>query len=169
MLCSFNKFAFEKILVTMMKKITFSLLITMLFSAAAFAQIENPVKWSYTSKKISDKVYEVHITASLDPKWHIYAQDAGEGPEPTSINFSKNPLVSLDGKVKEVGSLEKEYDKNFGSVLKFYSTKVTFVQKVKLRSDVATVIKGSVNYMVCNDKKCLPPKDVPFSIKLGGK
>lgn len=153
----------------MMKKITLSFFIAMIFSAAAFAQIENPVKWSYTAKKIADKVYEVHITANLDPKWHIYAQDAGEGPEPTSINFSKNPLVSMDGKVKEIGSLEKEYDKNFGSVLKFYSTRVTFVQKVKLRSDVATVVKGSVNYMVCNDKKCLPPKDVPFSIKLGGK
>src|SRR5687767_5737511 len=118
----------------MMKKITFSLLIAMIFSAAALAQIENPVKWSYTAKKISDKTYEVYITANLDPKWHIYAQEAGEGPEPTSIKFSKNPLISVDGKVKEQGTLEKEYDKNFGSVLKFYSTKVTFVQKVKLRS-----------------------------------
>lgn len=153
----------------MIKKITFSFLTVMLLSAAAFAQIENPVKWSYTSKKISDKMYEVSITANLDPKWHIYAQDAGEGPAPTTISFTKNPLVSTEGKVKEVGSLEKEYDKNFGSVLKFYSSKVTFVQKVKLRANVSTVLKGSINYMVCNDRKCLPPKDVPFSIKLEGK
>ncbi|RYY47251.1 MAG: hypothetical protein EOO06_12825 [Chitinophagaceae bacterium] len=153
----------------MIKKITFSFLTVLLLSAAAFAQIENPVKWSYTSKKISDKMYEVSITANLDPKWHIYAQDAGEGPAPTTISFTKNPLVSTEGKVKEVGSLEKEYDKNFGSVLKFYSSKVTFVQKVKLRANVSTVLKGSINYMVCNDRKCLPPKDVPFSIKLEGK
>ncbi|MBC7934280.1 MAG: hypothetical protein H7Y86_02820 [Rhizobacter sp.] len=153
----------------MIKKITLSLVTALIFSAAAFAQIENPVKWSFTSKKIADKVYEVYITANLDPKWHIYAQDAGEGPSPTAVNFVKNPLVSFDGKVKEQGSMEKEYDKNFGSVLKFYSTKVIFVQKIKLRSNVATVLKGSVNYMVCNDKKCLPPKDVTFSIKLEGK
>ncbi len=114
-------------------------------------------------------MYEVSITANLDPKWHIYAQDAGEGPAPTTISFTKNPLVSTEGKVKEVGSLEKEYDKNTGSVLKFYSSKVTFVQKVKLRANVSTVLKGSINYMVCNDRKCLPPKDVPFSIKLEGK
>ena len=153
----------------MMKKITLSLITALMFSAAAFAQIENPVKWSYTAKKISDKVYEVYITANLDPKWHIYAQEAGEGPAPTTISFAKNPLIKTDGKVKEVGSLEKEYDKNFGSVLKFYSTKVTFVQKIKLKTNIATVLKGSVNYMVCNDRKCLPPKDVPFSIKLEGK
>lgn len=153
----------------MIKKITLSLLTALVFSAAAFAQIENPVKWSYTAKKISDKVYEVHITANLEPKWHIYAQDAGEGPEPTSISFTKNPLLNFEGKVKEQGQLVKEYDNNFNSVLKFYSTKVTFVQKVKVRSNVATVIKGAVNYMVCNDRKCLPPKEVPFSIKLDAK
>ncbi|RYY71903.1 MAG: sugar transporter [Chitinophagaceae bacterium] len=153
----------------MMKKITLSLITILIASAAAFAQIENPVKWSYSAKKISDKVYEVYMTATLDPKWHIYAQDAGEEAQSTSISFSKNPLISLEGKVKEQGTLIKEYDKNIGSVLKFYANKITFVQKVKLRSNVATVLKGSVAYIVCNDRKCLPPKDVPFSIKLEGK
>lgn len=144
-------------------------MLSFFFVAAATAQIENPVKWSYTAKKISDKVYDVYVTATLDPKWHIYAQEAGEGPEPTSLMFGKNPLVKLDGKVKEEGKIEKEYDENFKSVLKFYSNKVSFVQRVKLKSSVSTVIKGSINYMVCNDRKCLPPKEIPFAVKLPGK
>lgn len=151
-----------------MKKIYLALL-SLFAVATVTAQIENPVKWSYTAKKISDKVFDVYITATLDNKWHIYAQDAGEGPEPTSLSFSKNPLINLDGKVKEEGKLEKEYDKNFGSTLKFYSKKVSFVQRVKLKSPVATVLKGSVNYMVCNDSKCLPPKEIPFAVKVAGK
>jgi thiol:disulfide interchange protein DsbD len=151
-----------------MKKLYFTFLV-LFVAAGAFAQIENPVKWSYTTKKVSDKVYDVYITATLDNKWHIYAQDAGEGPEPTSLSFAKNPLIKLDGKVKEEGKLEKEYDKNFGSTLKFYSSKVSFVQRVKLKSAVATVLKGSVNYMVCNDRKCLPPKEFPFTVKVAGK
>lgn len=137
--------------------------------STAFAQIENPVKWTYTSKKIADKTYELHMTATLDGKWHIYAQNAGEGPEPTVFSFAKNPLVKLDDKVKEVGKLEKMYDPNFKSELKFYSSKVDFVQKVKVKSAAATVVKGTVSYMVCNDRKCLPPKEIPFSIKVGGK
>ncbi len=144
-------------------------MLSFFFVAAATAQIENPVKWSYTAKKISDKVYDVYVTATLDPKWHIYAQDAGEGPEPTSLMFGKNPLVKLDGKVKEEGKIEKQYDENFKSVLKFYSNKVSFVQRVKLKSSVSTVVKGSINYMVCNDRKCLPPKEIPFAVKLPGK
>lgn len=151
-----------------MKKIYLACL-CFFFSAAATAQIENPVKWSYMAKKVGEKVYDVYITATLDNKWHIYAQDAGEGPEPTSLSFTKNPLINLDGKVKEEGKLEKEYDKNFGSTLRFYSNKVSFVQRVKLKSAASTVLKGSINYMVCNDRKCLPPKEFPFTVKVDGK
>lgn len=113
-----------------MKKI--SILFLSLFAVLVVsAQIENPVKWSYTAKKVSDKVYDVYVTATLDPQWHIYAQDAGEGPEPTTLSFLKNPLVTVDGKTREVGQLEKQFDKNFNSTLKFYSNTVSFVQRVK--------------------------------------
>jgi len=152
-----------------MKKATIFTSLLLLFFAVANAQFENPVKWSYSAKKIADKTYELHITANLDANWHIYAQDAGEGPVPTSFAFTPNPLVKLDGKVKEVGNMEKSFDANFNSVLKFYAKQVDFVQKVKLRSTASTLVKGTVNFMVCNDKKCLPPKDIPFSIKVDGK
>ncbi len=141
----------------------------MMFTAGVNAQISNPVKWTYTAKKIADKTYELHLTAIIDGNWHMYAQDAGEGPEPTTITFTVNPLISFDGKVKEVGKLEKSYDKNFNSVLKYYGKKVDFVQKVKVRSSIATVVKGTVTFMVCNDRQCLPPRDVPFTINVGGK
>lgn len=139
------------------------------FTGFVHAQINNPVLWTYTAKKIADKTYELHLTATITGNWHLYAQDAGEGPEPTSFKFTPNPLISFDGKVKEVGKLEKSFDKNFNSVLKFYTNKVDFVQKVKVKSSVATVVKGKVNFMVCNDRQCLPPRDVPFTINVGGK
>jgi DsbC/DsbD-like thiol-disulfide interchange protein len=151
-----------------MKKII-GVLVMLVFVISATAQINNPVQWTYTAKKIADKTYELHITATIGSNWHLYAQDAGEGPEPTKLTFTVNPLISLDGKIKEVGKLEKAFDKNFNSTLKYYANKVDFVQKIKVKSAIATVVKGSVNFMVCNDKQCLPPKDVPFSIKVGGK
>ena len=36
----------------------------------------------------------------------------------------------------------------------------------KKAGNVAAV-KGQLEYMTCNDKKCLPPEDVDFSIPLG--
>ena len=140
------------------------------FFMAAFAQMENPVKWTYSAKKIKGNMYELHMTATLEPKWHIYSQDIkGDGPVPTSFTFDKNPLVKTDGAVAEVGKLEKDFDKNFNMTLKYYGNKVDFVQRVKLKSAVNTFAKGKITYMVCNDKKCLPPKDVPFSIKIDPK
>jgi thiol:disulfide interchange protein DsbD len=65
--------------------------------------------------------------------------------------------------------MEKSFDPNFNSTLKYYSNQVSFVQRVKLKSAASTVMKGTVSYMVCNDRKCLPPKEVPFSVKLPGK
>lgn len=151
-----------------LKRLGFSMLL-LVFANIANAQINNPVSWTYKAKKVAEKTFELHMTANIDGNWHLYAQDAGDGPEPTAFAFTANPLVSFDGKVKEIGKLEKSYDKNFKSVLKYYGKKVNFVQKIKVKSSVATVVKGTVTFMVCNDRQCLPPRDVPFTINVGGK
>ena len=150
------------------KKIIIGLFLILL-AGFANAQINNPVTWTYTAKKIADKTYELHMTATIDGNWHLYAQDAGKGPEPTSFVFTPNPLIKYDGKIKEIGKQEQSFDKNFNSVLKYYGKKVDFVQKVKVKSSTATVVKGVVNFIVCNDRQCLPPRDVPFTINVGGK
>ncbi len=150
-----------------MKKIILSLIV-LVFTVVANAQIEKPVTWTYTAKKISGDMYELHMTATIQPKWHLYAQDAGEGPLPTAISFDKNPIIKLEGKTNEVGKMIKEYDPNFKSTLKFYANKVDFVQKVKLKAKAATVAKGKISYMTCNDSKCLP-NSASFDIKINPK
>ncbi len=150
-----------------MKKISF-VFVFVLLADFAHAQINNPVLWAYSAKKIADKTYEVHLTATITGNWHVYAQGAGDGPV-TEVKFTPNPLLTFDGKVKEVGKQIKAFDKNFNAELKFYEKTVDFVQKIKVRSAAATVVKGNINYVVCNDKQCLPPKDVAFSINVGGK
>ncbi|HEY6082212.1 MAG TPA: protein-disulfide reductase DsbD domain-containing protein [Chitinophagaceae bacterium] len=152
-----------------MRKLAFTACILLALPALVFAQTVNPVKWDFTAKKISEKVYEVHLKATIEPGWHIYAQDAGEGPVPTSFTFTKNPLTALDGKVKEVGKKEKAFDKNFNSELKYYEHSVDFVQKVTVRGMVNTQLKGSLEFMVCNDRQCLPPRQEEFALNLSGK
>jgi hypothetical protein len=151
-----------------MKKIV-SALVIVFFALVANAQIEKPVTWVYTAKKISATEYELHITATIQSKWHVYSQKTGEGPVPTSFVFDKNPLLTIDGTTNEVGKLEQKFDPNFKSVMKYFSQKVDFVQKVKLKSAINTIAKGKVTFMSCNDEKCLAPTTVPFSIKINGK
>ena len=131
------------------------------------AQVQDPVKWNYSAAKKSDKEYTVTISATLSPAWHIYSiHTPANGPVPTSISFSKNPLVLMDGHVKENGKLKTEHDEIFGVDVKYFADKVEFVQSVKLKSAVKTNVSGNIKYMVCNDKLCLPPKTIPFNIQL---
>lgn len=142
--------------------------VLVLCSNFLFAQIQNPVTWTAVSKKINNNTYEVHLTANIDKGWHIYSQTTPEGgPIPTSLSFTKNPLLTMDGHAKEVGKLETHKEPLFGNIdVKQFSNKVDFVQKVKLKASVKTSVNVAVEFMVCNDKQCLPPKTEKFSVAL---
>jgi len=47
----------------------------------------------------------------------------------------------------------------------YFEKTVTFQQKVKLKGGQA-VVKGKLEYMTCNDQKCLPPDDLDFSVTI---
>ncbi len=143
----------------------FLILPALIFSIIINAQ--DPVKWNFSAKKVADKTYEVYMTASIQSPWSIYSQSTpGGGPLPTSFSFSKNPLVSLVGNVKESGAIQKKFEEVFEVDVLYYKNKVNFVQTVKLKSNVNTKITGTLEYMACDDTQCLPPKEVPFSIAL---
>lgn len=132
------------------------------------AQVKEPVNWYFTSKKIADKTYEVHLTVSIQAGWHTYSPTTPDGgPVPTTVKFANNPLITVDGKLKEIGKLEKKNEPLFGVEVKQYSNKVDFVQIVKVKGVVSTSVKGTIEYMVCNDKQCLPPVTKDFLIPLG--
>jgi DsbC/DsbD-like thiol-disulfide interchange protein len=136
--------------------------------AIASAQNINPVSWSFTSKKLGDKEYEIQILATIQQGWHLYSQSqpADAIAQPTSFQFNKNPLLDMSGKVKEVGKLEKFKDKTLDVSANQYSNKVLFVQKVKMKGKAKTNVTGKLEFQTCNDEKCLPPKSVNFSIAL---
>ena len=149
-----------------MKKLSF-LFLAFSLVAAAEAQV-NPVSWTFSSKKIDDKTYELHMTASIQDGWHLYSQVQPEDAIaiPTGFKINNNPLVQLDGKVKEIGKMEKFHDKKLDLSANQYSKSVNFVQVVKLRGSAKTNVSGSVTYQTCDDERCLPPKTVKFSIAL---
>lgn len=138
-----------------------------LAGAAANAQL-NPVSWSFSSKKIADKTYEVHLTATMATGWHLYSQVQPEDAIaiPTGFKINSNPLLSLEGNIRELGKMEKFHDKKLEVSANQYSGKVDFVQVVKLKANAKTNLTGSVEYQTCDDKKCLPPKTVSFTVPL---
>jgi thiol:disulfide interchange protein DsbD len=143
------------------------LLLTMAGFFTASAQ-PNPVSWAFSSKKIGDKTYEVHLTANIEAGWHLYSQAQPDDAValPTDFKLNSNPLLSLEGKIKEVGKMEKFHDAKLEVSAHQYSNKVDFVQVVKLKANAKTTLTGNVVFQTCDDKKCLQPKTVNFSVPI---
>ena len=145
-----------------MKKLIFTLLVLMVLQVS-YGQILNPARFSYTAIKKGANQYEVHIKSILEPKWHIYSVTNPEGgAEATVVKLDK---VKTVGKVREHGKMKTVYDKEFKMNQKFFENTVDFVQTISV-SKGDKKVAGSITYMVCNDRQCLPPKEVPFEIKL---
>lgn len=133
---------------------------------------QNVVTWNFSSKKISDKTYEIHLTATIDESWHIYSQKTPKGgPLPVIITFSKNPLLQLINKPKEVGEIEMYHDETFDVDVYAFEGKVDFVQLVGLKVrrtslKVKTNLSGTVEFMACTKQQCLTPQKVKFDVVL---
>ena len=148
-----------------MKKI-FILSLIISYSLAVNAQ--SPVKWSWSATKMKSGIYEIHLTAKIDPGWHVYAQQQPEEAiaVPTSIKFIKNPIISFLGEIKEAGHREHFRDPELGIEAFQYAGEVDFVQQVKLKTNGKTIVRGSISFQACTDEKCLPPATTEFNINL---
>jgi thiol:disulfide interchange protein len=141
------------------------LILTILFliNVAAFAQIETPVKWSYGIKKINKNQAIVFVKANIDKGWHIYSQTVKDGgPVKTSIKFIKADDYATAGSSTAPKPIVK-YEEAFKTNVEYYENQVIFQQKVNLKTG-QPIIKGIIQYMVCNSKECLPPEDVEFTV-----
>ena len=108
---------------------------------------------------------EVVLTATIEKGWHIYATDLVNdlGPLPTEIRFAPSQgFDMLGGLVEPIP--DQVFDPNFEMEVRYHSGTVRFVQMVKPKGDGQVAVSGEVEYMVCNNETCLPPKTLPFHI-----
>ena len=135
---------------------------------SVIAQVEHPVKWAYGKKKIGPDTYEIHLRATIEDGWHVYAQVQPENAvsKPTSIKFKTGDDFTTVGKVKELGKMVKWEDPTSGLGANEYSGMVDFVQVVKVSNPALAAITGVITFQTCTDHMCLSPEDVNFSVPL---
>jgi thiol:disulfide interchange protein DsbD len=132
-----------------------------------FGQMYNPVKWSTSVEKISDKEYILKAQAVIQSGWHLYGQYIEEGgPSPTAFTFKNTQKkFELIGKTTEDKGHET-VDKIFDMKIKYFEEKAVFTQKIKFTSDEISNIAVEVEFMVCDDSNCLPPSSEELSFKI---
>jgi hypothetical protein len=139
--------------------------LTLLMSLSAIAG--GPVTWRFGTEAGTDKACTVTLTAECGEGWHIYALELprDDGPLPTLIRIFPNKAFTRDGGIIEPTPVEVD-DPNFGMRVRYHSATTTFMVPVQRLIDGSFEVKGEVEYMVCNDKTCLPPTVVPFSVSV---
>ncbi len=149
-----------------MKKVFFLLIV--LTSYVGFSQILNPVKWKTTTEKITENEYYLISTVTIDKGWHLYAQEIPKGgPIATSFTYKPNENYELIGNTTEEKGITED-DKVFKMQIKYFENRATFKQKIRLLQKDAK-IDAFVQFMVCNDTRCLPPKSEDFTFYTSDK
>jgi hypothetical protein len=149
----------------------FASFIALVFCSVVLAQTGSArqVKWTFSSRKTAENTWEVKMIATISGSYHMYSQKPGaEGPVPTTFTFAPNPLLTLNGGVKESGKMIKKYESAWPGNVNYYEKQVEFTQMVTLKGKVKTNLSGKVEFDVCNDSECLPPSTVEIKVAVGG-
>lgn len=151
----------------MLRTKLYSFLPLLLLLSAFAVSAQNPVKWSFTAKDAGNCQVDLIFTGTIEEGWFTYSQflESEDGPVATSLTFSPAPGYKLVGKAKEGGEIIKVHDKVFDMELTKFKHKAVLTQRIAV-TDPSKAITGYINFMVCNDEMCLPPKDVDFSFKI---
>jgi thiol:disulfide interchange protein DsbD len=152
-----------------MMRRTLTLLFLLISALTVKSQVLEPVTWTFASQKATaEKNYELVMTAAIEGNWHLYAMDIAEGgPIATSFTFESPSGYTLTGKPYAVDKPEVKFDNSFSMDIGMHSKKAEFRQKISVTAYPVTV-KGFVTFMSCDDKQCLPPRDVEFEIQING-
>ncbi|MDR2384781.1 MAG: thioredoxin family protein [Tannerella sp.] len=127
------------------------------------AQIHEPVKWAFTLNDLPAAEKEILLTATIDEGWHLYDLNLPSGgPISTSISFGTVKGAELLGKPATSIQPTVVFDQMFDMELRWFSNKVSFIQKIKITDFRKFKLVGEVEFMTCNDETCLPPERIPF-------
>ncbi|MBT1701286.1 thioredoxin family protein [Fulvivirgaceae bacterium PWU4] len=151
------------------------LLILLLSSFFAHAQVLQPAKWTTAVSKqnvsAGDEI-ELIFKATIDNNWYMYANDFDPdcGPLLTELQFEASKNFELVGKTIAIKPTLK-HDKIFDCDVKVFLKNGEFRQKIKVLGGPLK-ISGSIQGQVCTevDGKCIPfDEDFSFDIAVTGK
>ena len=124
--------------------------------------IRTEFAWYLEEKLNKDRGYEIFIELNrIDlqvkdiSKSLVYIIEFGH-----HVNLHKLDILE---------NFDIKYSSDYGKLNvknRFDDNKVEFVQTITLKSNVKTAITGEVEFMVCDDRQCLPPDVAKFSVKL---
>ncbi len=136
-----------------------------------FAQVEDPVKWNFSVDNVNGQEAELVFSADIDYPWHLYsAHLPAGGPIATKPWYDESDAYTLVGDIVESPKAKIKFDAGFQMDVGTLAGKAEFRQKVNFKNAGTQTVSGEIEFQVCDDEVCLPPKSVSFAfeVKLEG-
>ena len=133
----------------------------LMFSGELLSQ--NHVTWDVNYDAPSQSVV---VRGKIESSWHLYSPktDPNLGPIPLSVTFSKVKGLKSKGDLEFLTDPIAHQDDNFGGMVYIWENSVEIKQRFKVKKSGALIV--NINYMVCDETKCIPPIDVPITINI---
>ena len=107
------------------------------------------------------------LKAVLEEGWRMYAIGTAAG-KPLSVVFTPTEFLSPDSEIEQE-DVTPGYDANFDTTVTYFTPE----SRLRVHVDVAPAtpagthpLPGSLEFMVCNDRVCLPPTRVPLEAEI---
>jgi thiol:disulfide interchange protein len=127
----------------------------------AAAQRLDPVKWSLSIEPASaapGSKLVAHLTAVIEPGWHLYGLSTPAPSQPTKIQLTGNPLS--DKLTIYNQEPKRAFDQNFNIETQTYEGKAEFLLESSLQPNAPAgpaELTAQLRYNVCDATRCLPP------------
>ncbi len=141
----------------------YRILFVLLLTFTSFAHAQNHVKWTFSYVAKSSTVI---ASGEIDAGWHLYSQktDENAGPIPTKMLIEASKNYKIMGSAVEGTVPHEIFDKNFESTVYLFESHYAAEQQINVKKP--GTLKGEMQYMICDDTKCLPPISVPFTLEI---
>lgn len=138
------------------------------------AQIQSPalehVTWTTTADPAQVKpgqLVNLDFKATIGDGWKMYALGSPKPSRAVSVTFDAWPEgLQQQGDMLQAGE-NVGYDPNFDKDVVYFEKNAHIWAEVVVADDATSgteAVGGTINFMICNDRMCLPPTRVPFEV-----
>jgi thiol:disulfide interchange protein len=151
-----------------MKK-QFLLLLSIFISlTSAFAQDSlSPFQWQVTSKKLSEKAYELVFQTSGNNNWQLYAPQLLNEVATTELQLSDSS-IQQDENFTVSGAVQNEQSTLFGVPVQIMSGTTQWKRTIRFSGDVPAQLKGTLLYTYGKGEEFYPSTPHIFTVALEG-
>jgi cytochrome c biogenesis protein CcdA/thioredoxin-related protein len=150
-------------------KLIFTLIAACLFAIVGLAQDSTLYKWTVSSKKISDKTYELRFKTEGAPGWQLYAPQEVISEVPAAELVFADSSITVQKPFKSEGKSINIISEVFDNAsFKGYEGPAEFVFTINFKDNVPAQLIGTMNYTYGKGIEFYPLNPFSFTVALEG-